>query len=234
MVTHNPKDRFGGSSLAGGGNKVRELKDVIQGKKDNPPGLPPESGEAVAESPNLAAEQEKLVLKIAELEGELAEAKDQRVRILAESENFRKRMEKEKNELVKYSNAKLLNDLLPVIDHLEMSLAHANEAPREKTGEVSADSESFVEGVQMVLKQFTGVLDKFGVHVVTGEGLPFDPHRQECIGQEESDSIKDDHVVRVHRKGYYLNDRLLRPALVTISRPKPSDTDNDSNEPILH
>lgn len=133
------------------------------------------------------------------------------VRTIADYDNLRKRNEREKADAIRYSNEKLIESLLPVIDSLEMTLSHA------KTSNLD-EKNPFVEGVQLVLKQFISTLEKFGVQVIEGVGQTFDPNFQEAIGQEPTEEYEPGQVVVVHRKGFSLNDRLVRPAMVTIAK----------------
>ncbi len=89
----------------------------------------------------------------------------------------------------------------------------------------------FIEGVELVIKQFVSTLDKFGVEVVSGVGLPFNPHVQEAIGHEESSSVPAGYVTTVHRKGYLLNKRLVRPASVSIAK---EAVEPEVEEPTVH
>ncbi|MBX7148918.1 nucleotide exchange factor GrpE [bacterium] len=206
------------------GDKVQELKDVLGGNKTVSDSSENDlsSGEALP-----SGDVQDFLDKIKTLEEELAKAqematlqKEQALRMMAEFENSKKRMQREKEEMTKYSNEKILNELFPILDNLEMTVFHG------KTGKGDA-KDPFIEGVAMVIKQFVSVLDKYGVEVVSGEGLPFNPHVQEAIGYEDSDCIPPGNVVTVHRKGYLLNKRLVRPASVTVAK-------EAGEEPTVH
>lgn len=200
-----------GSSIAGMGDKVKELKDVLGGKKD------PDAGEQPAEtaadmgqgSEAWAAEKAVFEEKIKKLEADTQEARDKYLLTLAEFDNFRKRMERDRDDMVKYGNEKLLKELVPVLDHLDMTLSHA--APAEKPDPV-------LEGVMLVAKQFVQTLEKCGVEFVSEAKVSFDPNVHESIGVAETAEVPDGQVVTVHRKGFKLNGRLIRPALVTVAR----------------
>jgi len=125
----------------------------------------------------------------------------------AEFENFKKRLQKEHDEFAKYANEKLILELLPVIDSLEMTLSHVR----------GNDNDPIAEGVGMIHKNILQTLSKFGVREVRGEGQAFDPHVQEAIGTEENDALGPDKVVTVHRSGFVLNGKVVRAALVTVS-----------------
>lgn len=220
----------------GPSDKVQELMDALkkqkeeiqEGEPENPDVLPEQLAELPAADRPLL-EEEILVLqeKLKNAETKLQEAHDKYLRQLAEFDNFRKRMEREKSESLQYANEKLIKELLPVYDHLEMALQHAQN-PKDENGIAPSDEEvtesgvyshnnALLEGGEMVLRQFRTVLEKFGVVVVEGEGKPFDPHRQESIGVVETAERPANTVLSVHRKGFMLNGRLIRPALVTVA-----------------
>ncbi|PLX92722.1 MAG: nucleotide exchange factor GrpE [Desulfuromonas sp.] len=148
-----------------------------------------------------------------ELDGcraELEQQKDLYLRTRAETDNFRRRMQREKEELSKFANESILREILPVIDNLERAVSHAREN--------DADSSSLLDGVEMTLSQFQKVLEKFNVTPVEAHGKPFDPACHEAMGQMESAECAPNTVVQVLQSGYMLNDRLLRPALVMVSK----------------
>lgn len=151
----------------------------------------------------------------ASLEDKLAAAKkeaaanyDHYVRAIADLENFRRRVAREKEELRQFALSNLLQGLLPVLDNLQLGVA----AARQKT-----DTKSIVDGVAMVLDQLKGVLDRNGLKEVNPEGQKFDPHQHEAIAHQPSPDAPEEHVVQVVRIGYSLNGRLLRPASVIVS-----------------
>ena len=153
---------------------------------------------------------------IEELDKQL-EAKDESIKELqakmlylqAEFENFKKLKIKEKQEVLKYGNETLLQELVPVIDNLEMALAHATHAD---------DIKVIVEGVKITLNQFLKVLEKSGVERIEALGTKFDPNLHEALYQEERDDVEPDMVVSEVQKGYLLNGRLVRPSRVSVSK----------------
>jgi molecular chaperone GrpE len=151
----------------------------------------------------------------ASLEEQLAAAKkeaagnyDRFVRAMADQENFRRRVAREKDELRQFASAGLLQGLLPVLDNLQLGLA----AARQQT-----DTKSIVDGVTMVLEQLKGVLDRHGLKEVNPAGQEFDPHLHESISHQPSGEVPEGHVLQVVRVGYTLHGRLLRPASVVLS-----------------
>jgi len=156
-----------------------------------------------------------------ELAASRAEAEknwDLYLRQRAELENFRKRSQREKEDLARFANENLLRDLLPVLDNLERALDHAR-----KEGETG---KGLLEGVQMTLSQFQKLLEKFGVSAVDAMGEPFNPAWHEAMGQLESTEHAPNTVIQEMQKGYVLNERLLRPALVLVAKAPPVNQPN--------
>lgn len=129
------------------------------------------------------------------------------LRSRADFENYRKRMERDKADFRKYALASSIEEILPVVDNLERAL--------ESRSDESGDD--FRKGVELIHKQLGDVLRKLGVSPIEEAGVPFDPTLHEAITREESDLHPPNTVVDVLRKGYVLNDRLLRPAMVRVS-----------------
>jgi len=149
--------------------------------------------------------------RIKELEEENSALKDQLLRKQADFENFRKRMYREKEDSILYANSKLLLDLTSVIDDFERAIHSA---------EISKDFDSFLEGISLIEKQMTAMLkNRWGLKRFSSQGEKFDPDKHEAIASEESDKIDDPVVLEDYQKGYYLNDRLLRPARVKVAKP---------------
>lgn len=146
---------------------------------------------------------------------EIAQWKDAALRAQAELENFRKRAAREKMDAIKFANARLLGDLLPVLDNFDMGLAAAR----------SEDSKSpLAMGMEMVFKQIEEFLSSNGVTEIATTG-PFDPNQHEAVQQEPDGETPENHIIRPLRKGYRLHDRLLRAASVVVSTgPTSSET----------
>lgn len=128
----------------------------------------------------------------------------------ADLENFRKRAQRDKEELGKFANEGILKELVPAVDSLERALDHARQE--------GAGGETLLKGVELTLAQFQKVLEKFGVVAIKSLGEPFDPSRHEAMGQVESADQPANTVIQEYQKGYLLNDRLLRPALVMVAK----------------
>jgi len=150
-----------------------------------------------------------------ELTAEVDKWKDLAMRKQAELENFRRRMAAEKSDSIKYGNANLLEDLLPILDNFRFGL----EAARKES-----EQSVVFQGMSMVMKQFDDFLASQGVQEVPSEGKPFDPTVHEAVNQEYSDQAPEGQVLTVIRRGFRLSDRLLRAAAVVVSKgPKPAE-----------
>jgi len=157
-------------------------------------------------APEAAASEESLLTK---LQADLDRFKDLALRGQADFDNFRKRAIREKEDAVKYANASFLERLIPILDNFELGLTAARSN--------AADS-PILSGMDMVARQLNEFLLSTGVEPVDGEGQKFDPNLHEAVAQEESATVADGIVIRQHRRGYKLRDRLLRPATVVVSK----------------
>ncbi|MCM3784503.1 nucleotide exchange factor GrpE [Neobacillus mesonae] len=139
----------------------------------------------------------------------LAEENEKRyLRAQADFDNFRRRTQKEKEDLAKYASMKLITELVPVIDNFERAIA---------TAPANAESESFAKGVSMIFRQLEGVLQAEGLTSMETVGQPFNPEFHQAIMQVESEEHEEGIVVEEVQKGYMLKDKVLRPAMVKVS-----------------
>jgi molecular chaperone GrpE len=141
---------------------------------------------------------------------ELTEQKDKFVRLQAETDNFRKRLSREKEEFSQYANERLFKELLPIFDNFERAL-----------GDPSNDIKSLKEGLEMILKQFSAFLEKEKVEPIEAIGGKFDPMIHEVLTSEESSEHEENTIISQFVKGYTINNRVIRPSQVVISK-KPS------------
>ena len=141
---------------------------------------------------------------------ELTEQKDKFVRLQAETDNFRKRLSREKEEFSQYANERLFKELLPIFDNFERAL----EDP-------SNDIKSLKEGLEMILNQFSSFLEKEKVEPIEAIGKTFDPMIHEVLTSEESSEHEENTIISQFVKGYTINNRVIRPSQVVISK-KPS------------
>ena len=146
------------------------------------------------------------------LQDELAQTKDKYVRLYAEFENARKRMEREKLEFIKYANEELIADFLNVLDDLERSV----QAAQTKHEDYAA----FLKGIEIVMAHVYDLLKKNGVKPIEAKGKKFDPHCHEVLMQEETDKTEDGVILEEFQKGYFLGDRVVRTAKVKVAKKK--------------
>lgn len=148
---------------------------------------------------------DELHLVLADTELRLASTKESLLRVSADFDNFRRRAVKDREDATKFANENLLKDLLPVVDGLDRACMSGG------------DAQALADGVRLVSKQFTDVLAKHGVQSFVSTGTPFDPNRHEALVQVAS-PVTEGTVVNEVTKGYTLNDRLVRPAQVVVSK----------------
>ncbi|GAB4387485.1 MAG: nucleotide exchange factor GrpE [Thermodesulfovibrionales bacterium] len=147
------------------------------------------------------------------LEDELKETRDKYLRLYAEFENYKKRVARDREELLKYSTESLIHELLTSVDHLEIALRHVSEE----------NSSALVEGVEMTLRELQRTLEKFGLRPIEAIGKPFDPNYHHAMSQVERDDVEEGMVVEEMRKGYMLHDKVLRAPLVAVSKRPSAD-----------
>jgi molecular chaperone GrpE len=147
--------------------------------------------------------------KLEEKEKEAKEQYDRFLRMAADHENYKKRAARDKEEWLKYANEDLIKALLPFIDNLERAVNHADKV---------TDAGVLIEGVRLTIQHLLQTLNKFGVSSFESAGKPFDPAVHEAILTIPTDEYEPNQVLEEFQKGYLLNNRLLRPATVSVSR----------------
>ncbi len=175
--------------------------------------------EETAEQKEAGTAEEVPVDEKERLSGELQSINNKYKRMYAEFENYKKRVQKDGEELVKYANEKIICDLLPVIDNLEMAIEHSKD---EATGGI-------VEGVENTLKELLRILKKFGLVPIETTDKPFDPSVHHALSVVEREDIEENKVVEVFRKGYMFNNKVIRAPLVSVSK-KPVDVKEEGKE----
>ncbi|MFP4165635.1 MAG: nucleotide exchange factor GrpE [Opitutales bacterium] len=184
----------------------REVTDAepVEGAEDV-------SSEAEAEPARVEVPTDEAEDDSSELEKarrEASEMKTHYFRAVADLENFRKRIAREKQEIIRSAAADVIEALLPVLDNLRLGLQSAENHPEAK---------EITTGFKMVEAQFKQVLSEQGLEEIKPDGDAFDPNLHECISHQPSDEVPDHHVIETVRSGYRLNDRLIRPANVIVS-----------------
>ena len=157
--------------------------------------------------------------RVEEAERRAAEAHDRLLRVSADLENFKKRTAREMEDFRRYANEALIKDLLPVIDNLERAMASCDRQDPEVA--------PFLEGVEMTHGEILKVLERFAVRPIRAEGEPFDPAYHQAVFQEASDQHPENTVVSEFQKGYLMHDRLLRPAMVVVSKGKDAEREEE-------
>lgn len=127
------------------------------------------------------------------------------LRLAADFQNYKRRAEKEKSDIYAYANEKIVLELLDVTDNFERALQHSD------------SNESFAEGMTMIFRQFMGVLEKSGVEEMNAVGEPFDPNFHHAVLTEKSAEHESGNVIQVLQKGYLLNKKVIRPAMVKVA-----------------
>ena len=186
---------------------VHTISEALQEKAQAGAGA--EAAEAAAaQAPEVADKIKQLEETLAAKDAEAAANWDKFLRERADLENYRRRVQKEKEELLKYGNESLILEILPAVDNMERALEHACE-----------DSMSaIIEGIKLNLSMLQSALKKFGVTPVeAGNGTPFDSAFHQAMNQVESADQEPNTIVSEFQKGYLLNERLLRPALVSVA-----------------
>lgn len=170
---------------------------------------------------NLNAEQEQneeeneqnqgkeLLEKLAAKEQELEDLNQRVLRVAADFENFRKRTKKEKEDLIKYGNEKLIINLLPVIDNFQRAI---------DVKETSEEIKGFLEGMEMIYRQFMQVLADAGLEAIEAVGKPFEPEKHEAVMQAEDNSVEDNTVLEDFRTGYLFKDKVIRASMVKVAK----------------
>lgn len=184
--------------------KKSETSDSSE-QKEEKTDAKPEEGKT--EEKELSPEE-----KIAALEKQVEDLKNQALYKAAENDNWRKRMMQQKDEAVAYANASLLGDLLESLDNFDRTLDAAKDAK---------DAKSIAEGIRMVNKNLVNMLEsKYGLKSFGKEGDEFNPDEHEAIGRIEDESAKSETLKQIYLKGYKLNDRIIRHAKVMVNVPK--------------
>lgn len=183
-------------------SEATQEAEVVEPAAAKPGEQPEESG---------AGEPDPQVLKRAleEADAKAQEYWDKLLRAQAELENLRKRSQRDLENAHKYAIEKLADELLPVKDSLELGLSHSSE---------ETDAEKLHEGMELTLKMLTQVMERFNIAEIDPQGLPFNPELHQAMTLQENAELAPNTVVAVMQKGYTLNERLLRPAMVIVSK----------------
>ncbi|NIA08776.1 MAG: nucleotide exchange factor GrpE [Nitrospiraceae bacterium] len=185
----------------------KEKKRIVEEKEEKKEELSEDTGNNEAD----------MAQKLADKETEIKEYKEKLLRLAAELENFKKRIEREKAEYLKFALENFAKELLPFLDNLERAVATAKE---------SRDLDKLIEGLELSLSGYLKTLEHFGLKTFVAKGEKFDPKLHEALSVQEQEGVGDDIVIKELLKGYALHEKVLRPALVIVSK----NTGNSSGQ----
>ena len=161
-----------------------------------------------------------------DLSAELEALREKYLRLSADFDNYKKRLAKEKQEILDFGNAQKLKELLFVLDNIERTIEHSEESHGEKT-----DFVAFLDGIKLVHTQFLAGLGNFGVTAIdSSKGTSFNPSYHEAVYKEHSETYESGTIISEVQKGYLLNGRLLRPSMVSVSQGPEKTPEEDSEE----
>jgi molecular chaperone GrpE len=150
---------------------------------------------------------------------EAQENYDRLLRVSAEFENYKKRSAREMEDFRKFANQALIREMLSVVDNLQLAMSSTDSSKTIDQG--------LLEGLKMTHQEILRVFEKFNVKPIDAKGQPFDPTFHEAVMREETDEVSENTVVHELQRGYLIHDRLLRPAMVVIAKPKTSQGTQD-------
>ncbi len=195
-------------------SKKKDQPEVFEGAQ-NVPGGTPEGDPPQKPAQAAPAHKESAEDEVKKLAAEVADLKDKLLRKQADFENFRKRMLREREDAARYANATLLTDVIGLIDDFERAI---------HSGEESKDFALFLQGVTMIERQFVEMLEsRYGLKRFSSVGEAFDPNRHEAVQRVEGPADAKPTVVEDYQKGYFLHERVLRPARVKVMVPAQSE-----------
>lgn len=178
-------------------------------RENNEPEVESRDDSSKLAEPSEVVEEKSVEELLAEKEREAKENYDKYVRVVAEFENYKKRQERQKADFLKMSNEALIRDLLPILDSFDRALEHSQNSEVPK---------SYIEGIELARKSFMDVLEKNGLKPINAIGEEFDPHFHEAIMQQEDPDVDENTVISEVHQGFMLNDKLLRPSMVIVSK----------------
>lgn len=187
-----------------------------QPSPNEPPPQPPKGkGRHHDEPKTHAADVERLT-------HELQQANDKYLRTLADFDNTKKRLHREKEEFVRYAAETMVRELLPIIDSLDQALVAVDK---------QADPQAIIKGIHLIYRQLLGLLAKEGVERIATVGEPFDPHKHEAVAQiETTDGTADETIVEQVQVGYTMHGRTIRPAMVKIAKNTKDQTSDSRHQ----
>ena len=184
----------------------------------------PSTDQEAEESDENSQQNEKvtgLSHQLLEKNEELHALNDKYLRLAAEFDNYKRRVQRDQSDTIRFANERLFKDLLPTLDNLERAL---------QSGREQALIEGLLEGVELTYKHFLDTLQKMGMKQVASVGELFDPAKHQAVGQVESLTVPENVIVDEYQKGYFLHDRILRPAMVTVAKAQTEPGDGEAQQ----
>ncbi|MCH8987186.1 MAG: nucleotide exchange factor GrpE [Chloroflexi bacterium] len=225
--------------MAAGPQDIDGEPEESGGQPEEPGGQPEKSGleqeleellaQAAVDLDSLPLEEQVSALKsnLASAQKEAADNLDSAQRAQAEMVNFRRRTDEDRIANSKYSNSRLIANILPVLEELGLAISHTE----GQTDAQAGANESLLEGIKLIQRKLTGVLESEGVAAIEAVGLMFNPLEHEAVGTEESEEMEPGYVTQILRPGFRLHDRVIRPAQVMVARPPESQPDSQPDNP---
>lgn len=189
----------------------------------------PEAAGAPEGAPDPAQEAARLAAEVDTLQGQIADLTDRMLRAHAEMDNLRKRAEREREETAKYAISKFARDVVAVADNFERAIQAVPAGAAEQDGVLK----SLVDGVSMTEREFLNVLERNGVKRINPKGELFNPHRHQAMMEMQNTDVVPGTILEVFQCGYFIDDRVLRPAMVVVAKggPKPPPAADDVDPP---
>lgn len=197
-----------------------------------------QSDESVLESPETASSDETIEnlqensqqneevgegrTQLLDKADEIEAVNDKYLRLAAEFENYKRRVQRDQRDTLRFANEKLLRGMLPTLDNLERAI---------QSGRNQDNVDGILKGIDLTYKHFIETLQKMGVTQVSSVGEIFDPAKHQAVGHVESSSVPENAIVEEYQKGYFLHDRILRPAMVTVAKAIPAAPDGEATQP---
>ena len=198
--------------------KIQTDSKKAENKKNQPESTTPDDQPISGEDDPIKELEAKLETK----EKEAVETYDRLLRVSAEFDNYKKRSTREMSEYRKFSNQSLIKEMLSVVDNLELAMNSTN-------GHKAIDKDLLL-GLEMTYKEILKVFEKFNVKPIDAKGQPFDPTFHEAVMQEETNDSPKNTVINELQKGYMIHDRLLRPSMVVVAKPKENKDSEKTQE----
>ena len=198
--------------------KIQTDSKKAENKKNQPESTTPDDQPISGEDDPIKELEAKLETK----EKEAVETYDRLLRVSAEFDNYKKRSTREMSEYRKFANQSLIKEMLSVVDNLELAMNSTN-------GHKAIDKD-LLQGLEMTHKEILKVFEKFNVKPIDAKGQPFDPTFHEAVMQEETNDSPKNTVINELQKGYIIHDRLLRPSMVVVAKPKENKDSEKTQE----